>query len=719
MAGTMFVLPLSLQVSPGLVHVRVLICRKEWSPGEIDGRRFRLRSGEAEFPALPLRLPVEPFIPVTVRLEFKAASLGNPLQLLYSRGMLSRAEAIDLRREPLFEEREIEILEGECRSAWLARALELEAGFRPNRLRSGASNLNEALGLLERYLYAVPADDAALTALERVRLKKELLRFLTRGDWAGVVRVNAEIGALQADWKGPDPDAESPWELAMEALRGAQLEVACERLALAFERGDRRSAAALLLARLHAAWNRAPSVAAEWFARYFESDGRDEDVAHEAMTIIDRLGAEGVPFRGRMLETLAEWLVGNPEDRELAELVYSLAEKQADAGLDVAEDFALLWICYEKAFEQQVAVDRHAERFVLTRLEELYRRLGNHADWVRVLRALADLEPANAAHRERLANVLTSIGRHEEALCARMALWLAEPANPARTQTLLDAAVLAGAESLAARLRCYLESMNGAACHKDAWQPAIATARALLHPDIRPLAALLLAWGTPGEESCGNGAAGSTTDQALAHAPLTLAEEADALENGLARLLEPLTPEQVRELEAAARAYTLTPWMEAALVIRDADSALATPPVRTAALLSLDRMRLFRLRSWTKTVSLLTEVPGPSPAPSDTLAAGLPGDVTDLANYRLRELAKFFLSRAWDAGGPAAPVPEGTVPELIEAVYCRGFPGWSLRTWLEDVQGKTGVSRNEWLTALVEVLQFLRLEPLQAPEAVL
>ena len=723
----MQVIPLSLLVSPGLITIRILASQQAWSPTELDARRFTLRSGSEECQALPLRKMLDPFVPITVRLEFPMSHTDDGLTLVLSRGLWAKDEVFDLLRQPLYEQEQIDMLDDECHAAWFEHALELELTYRPTRLRSGAANLDEAIGLLDRYLHVVPDDEEAGKALQRIRLKKELARSLTAGDWLRVGQLNAKVLECQPGWQGPDTDRESPLEMAYQALRNGMLEVAEERLQKAVEVGDQRSAAALILARLCASWKRRLSESGHWYVQYFVTGGRDNSVAHEAARILDDLGEEGVGYRARLLAELAERLVLHSEDRELADLVFQFSEAQSAQGVDVADDFVLLWACYEKAFEQQMVVDGRVDRMLLVRLEKLYGRLGNHAGWVRIRRLLADLEPSRTDYRVELARLLSDGEEYEAAFCARMALWLAEPLDVDKTEALAEAAAGAGLKGVTERIRTLASFYRGLSAlpepEPEPGRPAVPL-RLLLHPELRPLFSTLLAWGREdlglgadhgeeaGESKGGSDAEGGQGEPA---GGIHAVDERAACIRALELLGQPLGEAKWKELETVVRQLPLTPSMEAALLVRPIGEHRDGPlhPLRVAAQLSLDRVRMLDAGGWYRGLEALD----PPLDLTDGVASLSSHDMGEseavrLARYRVSELAKFYASRTWEREASTFDAyPVSPVGDLIEAIYLRGFPGWSLRTFLEDVQKKSKLSRPQWEQTQATVLRFLYLEP--------
>jgi hypothetical protein len=687
----MYILPLSVQADPGLISVRVLICVKEWSSLELDTRRFSLVSGEEEHAAMPAKRRLDPFVPVNLRLEFPVPDLADSMQLRYKSGLLSRGETFEL-LPPALDEEAMRELDAECHAAWLARAFEVEQGYRPSRWpnwRTGEVHLDEALSLLERYLHVHPQDEVALGAHERVRLKKELVRDLRSGNWLRVNRLNEEILRRQDDWDGPRTETEEAFETATRALEAGLLEVAEERLRQSFEAGIKQSDAALLLARLFSAWGRDIEESARWYLRYFEHGGPGEWVVHEAMRVLDDLGALGPPYRATLLEHISERLVERPEDPELADLVYHLAEQQAAAGLDVSDEHALLWISYEQAFEQQMVIDGRVDRTLLGRLEKLYTLLGNADGWIRLLHRLADMEPSRPEHRRNLACRLSEHKRHAEALGARMSLWLNKPMHPGDSAELIRAAEAAGENGLAARAKVWLSFIAREPCDEPVSRIPEIPARLLVHPEIRSLLPILRSW--QGQDS---------TDTSLQL-------EGEQMTAALKKCLEPLDRERWNALSSAAQNLPLTPSLSASLLIQHEPILNEMHPLRVAVEVSLDRIHLQRAGTWVGGLrSLGLDWETVNPLQDDGAQP-----MRRLIMHRLRELGRFYMSRAWDAGGVEwASYPDAPLADLFEAVYLHGHPASSTRTYLDDVRRKQKIPAQDWQQLEMTILRFLRLE---------
>jgi hypothetical protein len=208
----------------------------------------------------------------------------------------------------------------------------------------------------------------------------------------------------------------------------------------------------------------------------------------------------------------------------------------------------------------------------------------------------------------------------------------------------------------------------------------------LFHPELRPLAALMLRWV---EED--------TTPDFTALSMEILAQIPSTLSN-----------ERWRELEAAARSLPLVPSLEAALIVRFQKNIGELHPLSVAARLSLDRMIVARATSFAqglRTLGLAVEgrplfdVPGRDAAHRR------------LELHRLRELGKFFLGRLWDEG-PAVPEAD-PLHDLLEAIYLHGIPDWSTRSLLTDVSRARKVPRQRWHRMQAEIKAFLRLAPEQ------
>jgi hypothetical protein len=680
--GAVRIIPLSIQADPGMVGVRLLACQTDWEPADLEAKRFTLRSGHLDFHALPLRVALPPYTPVEFRLDFPVQVLSEPLTLRCSRGLFQRQETLDLLRQPLYDPEERRGLDEVCRVAWFERAHELELAYDPRKLRTGELHLDEAAQLIERYLQITPSDEHALQTAERVRLKKDLARALYAGDWLRIDKVNVRLRELQSDWKGPEADDDEPLEAAYDALKNGWLEAAEARLVKALADREMRAEAVLLLARMAGAWRRDLAESAHRYVEYFEFEGPNEDVAREALDVMAKLGGAGVEPRGRMLELLSERLVMRPNDLELADLVYEMAEAQAAAGGEVLEDFALLWSGYERAFEHAVAIERRADRALLLRLERLHRRLGNDEDWLRVRRALADLEPWNQEYREELARQLAEKGRLEEALDARMALWLTTPADAKQTGLLAETADAAGMRSLAARARHWLELLHGAPrTPAGRLSPETPTAM-LLHPELRPLESLLLSWEQDGVRS----------DRA-------------ALERALLSIERGLATDRRRALEAAAKERSLVPALEASLMVRDQGEAREEHPLRMAARLSLDRLIFVDGTPFAAGVERLGLW---EPDGRPLFAPGL----TRLAAHRLRELGKFYLSRLWEEDAAEfLAVSTDAMAGLVEAFYLQGLLDHSTRGYLHDAYKRRRLTRRESEKLENQVLRYLRLAP--------
>lgn len=664
--GTVTILPLSIQADPGMVRVRLWAVQQAWEPAEIEAKRFTLRSGHLDFHPLPLKLRLEPYVPTDFRLDFPVQTLSEPLLLRCSRGLFVRYETLDLLRQPLSDPDERRVLEEACFAAWFERALELDLAYHPRKLRSGEMSLEEATQLLDRYLHGRPQDAEAAKCLERLKYKKELARAFHAGDWLRVARLNTAIRALQPDWEGPGLEERDPLEMADDALRNGWLEAAEQSLLTAVERGRRKHDAALMLARLASAWRRDIPTAARWYVNYFAYAGPNEEIAREAREVIDALGAQAAGPRGQLLDILAERLVARPNDPDLAEIVFSLAEAQAAAGLSVDEDFALLWACYERAFEHQVAVDKRVERTLLERLAGLHARLGNDDEWFRVRRALADLEPWNAEYREQLARLLAAKGRVYEALYARMALVLAAPTDARRIETLAAAAAAAGETALAARARAWHALLIGLEpeAAPTEFQGAVDE---LMHPELRPLTDMLV--------------------------PKRSELDPGVLRTAVLALFDPIPTLRLREFEVAAKERVLSPSLEAALMVRDGRVADDLHPLRVAARLSLDRMELVERGDMGAALSRLG-LRGEAGALLDA-TAGLDAPIRRLIVHRIRELAKFYLVGSWDAPRPSIKPADRPLSELIEALYLRGLPDTSTRAYIEDVARIRKVSRRQ------------------------
>lgn len=685
--GTVTILPLSIQADPGMVRVRLWAVQQSWEATDLEAKRFTLRSGHLDFHPLPLKLRLEPYLPTDFRLDIPVQTLSEPLLLRCSRGLFVRYETLDLLRQPLSDPDERRVLEEGCYAAWFERALELDLAYHPRKLRSGEMSLEEATHLLERYLHGRPQDAEAAKCLERVRRKKELARAFHAGDWLRAGALNAAIRALQPDWEGPALEERDPLEMADDALRNGWLEAAEQSLLAAVERGRRKPDAALMLARLAAAWRRDLPTSARWYVNYFAFAGTNEEIAREALETIDALGPQAAGPRGQLLDILAERLVARPGDAELAEIVFSLAEAQAAAGIAVDEDFALLWACYERAFEHQVAVDKRVERTLLERLEGLHARLGNDDEWFRVRRALADLEPWNADYREQLARLYAAKGRPGDALFARMALVLAAATDAKRVELLAAAAHDAGHAALAARARAWHGLLVG-----DDPAPVPATFHGavdeLLHPELRPLGDILV--------------------------PTRSALEPRALQAALRALFDPIPTLRLRELEAAAKERVLVPALEAALMVRDGRIADDLHPLRVAARLSLDRMELVDRDGDLPATLAVLGLRGEAGALLDA-TAGLDAPVRRLVVHRIRELAKFYLTGSWEGPRPAQRPADRPLSELIEALYLRGLPDRSTRAYIEDVARLRKVSRRQLERIEKQVLGLLWLgAPAQA-----
>lgn len=679
----MFLQPTSLQAQPGLIVVRLLVCQKEWVPADFDVKRLTLRCGTKTYRALPMKLRVEPWVPIHLAVEFPVQQLTETLTLHYTISFFQR-QTFDLLHTPLHEPAVMVALEDECRRAWFERACELELAFLPARWRVGEGNLDEALRLLERYLHDVPDDVEARRALDRVRLKKELAWRLQCSDWVHVAQLNGRLSLLQPDWRGPEAPKGDALDLARRALAEGWFEVADDRLREAYRQGGQKAEAALLLARISGAWNRDPQQAAEWYVRHFECGGYYETAVYEAIEALDKLGPTASPLRARLLANLSERLVARPDDAQLADLVQRLAETQASQGVDVSEDFALLWACYEKAFEHQLAVERRVDRGLSGRLEKLHARLGNHEDWIRICRAMADLDPGRVWHREQLAQLLTRLGRFDAALSARMALWLTSPCDLTRTHELLAAAEAAGEKELALRTRWWFAWLQERPMEVDFVQDwATVPARLLLHSEIRPLAPLLLGW-IP-----------------------TNAPERDRLQRAVEMLLQPLPNEAWRQFEVAAKKCPLTAVMKTGLLVRPSADAASGNPLILAAQLSLDRFTLATAPSLSQGWFVLTEG-----KPSTQLFQPAAEGIEERCwCRRIEEAGRFILSRLWDAKPqPDLGLPADPLADVFEALCLHGMPDWGARNAWEEILHKHKRSRAEARQIEVAVLRFLRLE---------
>ncbi len=681
----MYALPLSLHVEPGLVGVRLLVCRKEWSNGEFDARRFALRSGDVEYAALSLRTPLEPWVPLTVRLEFPVPHVGGTLALKHNRGLLARPEWFPLHAASTAvadEETAVRALESECEAAWLARAAELDAEFRPNAWRRGEGLLNDAVRLVERYLHAHAGDARAAALRECLRLKKGLVRALRAGDWLQAERLNDAILRLQPDWQGPRPDADQALDDAERALRAGLLEVAEARLRDAYAAGVRRAEAALLLARIHAAWGRDRGAAADWYLRYFEEGGVWEGVADETASVIDSLGDAGHAARGRLLTLLGERLIDSPGEAELIALVHELAETQSAGGFDVTEDFLLLWAGYERSFEHQIAVDRRVDRTIVGRLERLHARLGNTGDWIRVRRQLADFEPARESHRVELARLLRTAGRAEAETAAWMALVLSSPLEIAWLDELASAAARADLERLALRAGVLAAWLRGAEGPEEPPPSRSVPVRLVVHPEIRPLLPAL----APGR--------GAQSEAAVVMRTVEL-------------LTEPPDEEGWKRLQQFAARLELVPALDSAFAVSSRRAPEPVEPLAVAATVSLDRWTLLQAGGWVRGIHAV------DPGLRDwSEFAGLAAAQAGAVRHRIEELARFYLSRLWDDEREEwLAYPEEPSADLLEAVYLRGFPGWSTRTFLEDVRRRQRIGPGAWRDLQMTVLRFLRLEP--------
>ena len=428
-----------------------------------------------------------------------------------------------------------------------------------------------------------------------------------------------------------------------------------------------------------AAWQRNLFQSARWYVEYFERRGAYDAVAYEALEVLSRLGKEAAELRGALLSLVSERLVGRPESEELAELVYRLAEAQADAGVDVSEDFGLLWASYEKAFEQQLAVDGEVNPSLVARFRQLHERLGNDEDWVRIHVRLADFYPGVPEYRLQLADFLTARERHQEALCNEMALWLTNPLSSGQTERLGGSAQRAGEQALAERAAVWGEFLRGGALPTTPLRSG-AVARLLLHAELRPFEPWLvqLAGGFTGDR------------KAIVIEALRRCERGE------------VSQEQWKQFESLARRFPLTPAMQAALAVAPGNAAWSQHPLRAAARLSLDRF-LLAGAGWQELDFV---------GPSVNLLQTADGEQSRFALYRLRELAKFFFSRAWEC--EPVELPEDPVADLLEALYSHGMPDASTRSFLFDVRRKRKIPSATWEATERQVRYFLRLEAYKA-----
>ncbi len=680
--GSIEILPIAVQIDPGVARVRLYVCQTAWEAIELDSKRFTLRAGHLDFHALPFRIKLEPYWPVTIRLDFPIHSVSSPLLLRCTRSLFLRAQTLNLLEHDLDDHAERLQLDAACRAAWIERALKLERAFEPKRLRQSLLQMDAASTLLDRYLHHAPEDPEAQLSKRRLQLKKSLAQHMEMGDWLRARRLSEEILALQPDWPGFEPPAKPAIEQARDALMGGWIEVAEEKLHEALQSPASSAEASLLLARVKSAWRRNLEAAAKHYVDYFRYGGANEVVVAELLDLIDGLEKRTrVEIRGDLLSVLTERLVARPDDFDLANVVYEIAERQSVEGAENEDDLVLLWACYEKAFEHQVAVDRRVERMLIVRLEALHRKLGNIEDWVRIRRQLAAMEPENVRFREELGDILHSVGEDSEALYSDLALWIDSPLSEERSRRLLNAARKAGDESLALRAGVWLELLGGktptAACPFQG-----ASVRLLFHPDLRPLFPLLQRWGGPVETG----------------------SDAKPILMRLADVQDGFAIQHWRELEAEAKQLSLIPSMEAALSLREPTELDPLHPLRVAARLSLDRLAIAQAASLIGGLAAIG-----APVWHDgrlDLQAEDP-----LTRYRALEIGRFLLGPLWESEEHQALLPKDPLADFLESMLRHGLPDMTTRAYFDDVRKTRRIGRADWRRLEMQVLAYLKLGP--------